>query len=197
VDDPRAIWNQRYRERSAATENGSPSEWLAEHEAALTARAEGRALDLACGTGRNALYLAAVGFTVDALDISDVAVQRLTAAATERGAEVHARVADLEREAGSLPADRYAVVVLINYLQRELFTIIPSVLALGGIVIAETVTRAHIDQLGRPFDPRFVLGPGELATAFVDLRVLHYHEAVVQRGGRPRAVAGIVAERAS
>ena len=64
-------------------------------------------------------------------------------------------------------------------------------------MIAETVTRAHIEQLGRPFDPRFVLEPGELATAFAGLRVLRYQEAVVQRGGRPRAVASIVAERPS
>jgi tellurite methyltransferase len=195
VDDARVTWNERYRSREIA--DHPPSEWLTENEMLIAQRTGGRALDLACGTGRNALYLAAVGFTVDALDISDVAVERLTAVATAHGAEVHARVAYLEREAGSLPADRYAVVVLINYLQRDLFTVIPSTLAPGGIVIAETVTRAHIEQLTRPFDPRFVLEPGELATAFVGLHVLHYHEAVLQRGGRPRAVASIVAERAS
>ncbi|MGI8712969.1 MAG: class I SAM-dependent methyltransferase [Solirubrobacteraceae bacterium] len=193
MDDAREKWNRRYRERDASAEPAAPSEWLTENQAELKRHTGGRALDLACGTGRNALHLAQLGFTVDALDVSDVAIAQLSASAAQQRAAVHAREADLEHE--SLPEQEYDVVALLNYLQRDLFGSIGESLRPGGIVLAETVTRAHIEQLEHPFDPAFALQPGELATAFTGLRVLHYHEGVVQRSGRPRAVASVVAQR--
>ena len=87
------------------------------------------------------------------------------------------------------------MVVLIDYLQRSLFESVPRALAPGGVLIAETVTRAHIEQLGRSFDHRFVLEPGELARAFPGLTVLRSREGIVDRAGRPRAVASLVAVR--
>lgn len=186
MDGPaRETWNARYRERG--TEPGPPSEWLVSNAALLEGT---RALDLACGTGRNSLFLAARGFTVNALDISEVAVQAL-----RETPGVHAHVADLERE--PLPRDAYDVIVLINYLQRDLFAPVAAALAPRGIVIAETVTRAHADELGRPFDRRFLLEPGELRRAFPGLAVRRCEEGLVQRAGRPRAVASIVAQRPS
>lgn len=192
MDDPREKWNRRYREQGPPAARG-PSQWLRENQVQLEQRRGGRALDLACGPGRNALHLAALGLSVEALDISDVAIEQLTAAASDADLAVDARVCDLEHE--RLAAARYDVVVLIDYLQRSLFESVPWALAPGGVVIAETVTRAHIEQLGRSFDPRFVLEPGELARAFPGLTVLRSQEAVVQRSGRPRAVASLVAVR--
>jgi SAM-dependent methyltransferase len=179
----RETWNARYRERG----NGPapPSDWLMQNRSLLAGT---RALDLACGTGRNARFLAGLGFTVDALDISDVAIETL-----EGVAGVRARVADLEREA--LPTGAYDVVLIINYLQRDLFAAAAAALAPSGVLIAETVTRAHVEQLGRSFDSRFLLEPGELRGAFAGLDVLRFEEGVVQRSGRPRAVAALVAQR--
>jgi tellurite methyltransferase len=179
----RETWNARYRERGS--DPGPPSDWLVENQALISGT---RALDLACGTGRNARHLAGLGFTVDALDISDVAIEALQGIAG-----VHARAVDLEREA--LPAGAYDVVLMINYLQRDLFAAAADALAAGGVLIAETVTRAHVEQLRRAFDPRFLLEPGELRDAFPDLHVLRFEEGVVQRSGRPRAVAALVAQR--
>jgi tellurite methyltransferase len=182
----RETWNARYRER--ATGPGPPdplSDWLTQNRALIGGT---RALDLACGTGRNARFLAGLGFTVDALDISDVAIEALDGVPG-----VRARVADLERE--PLPAGVYDVVLIINYLQRDLFAPAAAALAPGGVLIAETVTRAHVEQLGRTFDPRFLLEPGELRDAFPGLEVLRFEEGVVQRSGRPRAVAALVAQR--
>jgi tellurite methyltransferase len=181
----RERWDARYRERGTLA--GPPSDWLATNQALLRGT---RALDLACGTGRNALFLAGLGFTVDALDISQVAIEAL-----RRLPGVNARTVDLERE--PLPAGGYDVVVLINYLQRDLFAGAAAALAPGGVLVAETVTRAHVEQLGRSFDERFVLEPGELRHAFAGLEVLRYEEGVVQRSGRARAVAAIVAQRPS
>jgi SAM-dependent methyltransferase len=181
----RETWDARYRERGTAA--GPPSDWLAANQALLRGT---RALDLACGTGRNALFLAGLGFTVDALDISEVAI-----AALRRVPGVNARTVDLEHE--PLPAGGHDVVVLINYLQRDLFSGAAAALAPGGVLVAETVTRAHVEQLGRSFDERFLLEPGELRHAFGGLRVLRYEEGVVQRSGRARAVSAIVAQRPS
>jgi tellurite methyltransferase len=182
----RETWNARYRERGE--DDGPPtppSDWLVENQALIGGT---RALDLACGAGRNARYLAGLGFTVDALDISDVAIAAL------QGIDgVQARAADLECE--PLPAGAYDVVLMINYLQRDLFAAAANALAPGGVLLAETVTRAHVEQLGRVFDPRFLLEPGELRDAFPGLRVLRFKEGVVQRSGRPRAVAALVAQR--
>jgi len=191
--EARERWNRRYRERDRSADPAPASEWLSENSAEIARRAPGRALDLACGTGRNALHLARCGFTVDALDVSDVAIAALADTAQRHGLAIHARVADLERE--PLPTDRYDVVVLINYLQRSLFEAIPSRLSSEGILVAETVTRAHIEQLGHLFDPRFVLEPRELERAFPSLTVVRYREGVTERAGRPRAVASLLAQR--
>jgi tellurite methyltransferase len=179
----RQTWNARYREHGTAP--GPPSDWLAANQALLRGT---RALDLACGTGRNALFLARLGFAVDALDISEVAIEALQGVPG-----VHAQLVDLERE--PVPTGGHDVVVLINYLQRDLFAGAAAALAPGGVLIAETVTRAHVERLGRSFDERFLLEPGELRHAFGGLEVLRYQEGVVQRSGRPRAVAAIVAQR--
>ncbi len=178
----RETWDARYRERGI---DPDPSDWLVENRELIGGT---RALDLACGTGRNARWLARRGFTVDALDISEVAIGALHGVTG-----IHARVVDLERE--PLPAGPYDVVLLINYLQRDLFAGAAAALAPGGVLVAETVTRAHVEALGRSFDPRFLLEPGELCTAVPGLTVLRFHEGVVERSGRPRAVAGIIAQR--
>lgn len=201
MDDPRAKWNDRYRARPAQSYPPPPSPWLAEHVGALERAREAvagvgvrpRALDCACGAGRNAIHLARLGFTVDALDISDVAITQLATVAAEHELAIDARVADLE--AIALPANEYAAIVVIDYLQRDLYPAVAGALASGGIVIAETFTRAHIEQLGHDFDPRFVLEPGELRRSFPGLEVVAERETLVDRSGRQRAVASVVARR--
>jgi tellurite methyltransferase len=153
----------------------------------------GRALDVACGDGRNAGYLAQLGFAVDAVDVSDVAIEALRAAAVARGLSVHAVLLDLEQ--AGLPGADYDVIVQINYLQRDLFGGLARALAPGGLLILETFTQADLDTLGNHVESRFLLQAGELPAAFPELEVIHHREAVVQHGGRTRAVAGLVARR--
>jgi SAM-dependent methyltransferase len=189
----RARWNQRYTEKGLTPFPDRPSEWLAENRGLLAGPAGRRALDIACGDGRNSVYLAGLGFAVDAVDVSDVAIAALQAAAGERGLPVDARRMDLEIE--PLPVGRYDVVVQISYLQRDLFGALERALRPGGLLVVETVSRAHVEELGKRFDPRFVLDEGELLHAFPDLLVRHYREGVTERSGRPRGVASLVAER--
>ncbi|HTU95619.1 MAG TPA: methyltransferase domain-containing protein, partial [Solirubrobacteraceae bacterium] len=137
--DARERWNHRYRQRGIAAFTHGPSSWLAEQCDLLTGPPGRRALDIACGDGRNAGYLAAqFGFEVDAVDVSDVAVEALRAAAAERGIAVNVAWRDLE--ASGLPAGPYDLIVQIHYLQRDLFGPIAEALGPGGLLVLETFT---------------------------------------------------------
>ena len=195
LDPPgaRERWNRRYAARGVRVFSGAPSEWLTENRSVLSGSGGRRALDVACGDGRNAAYLARLGFEVDAVDISDVVIDALQAAAIHRGLAVNALRLDLERD--PLPGSDYDLVVQLNYLQRSLFEPIAQALTPGGILILETVTRAHVEELGNQFDPRFLLDHNELLGSFPGLEVLRYEECVAERSGRPRAVASLVARR--
>ena len=183
-------WNERYSEGFEPFA-AAPATWLVEHASLL--RGGGRALDVACGNGRNAAYLAQRGYDVEAIDVSDVAIDALRAAARERGLAVTPSVVDLERE--PLPAGPYDVIVTMNFLQRDLFGPLQDALAPGGLLFYETLGTAHVEELGHSFNPDYLLDRGELLRAFADLEVIAHHEGVVQRAGGARGVESIVARR--
>ena len=83
----------------------------------------------------------------------------------------------------------------MNFLQRALLPALRDALRPGGLLVYETFGRAHIDELGREFNPDYVLGHNELLRAFGELHVRHYREGVVERGGGQRGLASIVAQR--
>ncbi len=186
-------WNERYAEPEREWMPESPAEWLAEHAGLLPGG--GRALDVACGDGRNALYLAQLGYMVDAIDVSDVAIEALRTQTRARGLSmtIAPRVVDLERE--PLPVGPYDVIVMMNFLQRDLFGPLQQALAPGGLLVFETLARCHVDELGHSFNPAYLLAPGELRAVFADLEIVAHHEGVAQRSGGARGVAGIVARR--
>jgi len=191
--DARDRWNERYAQADREWLPETPAEWLVEHEALLTG--SGRALDVACGDGRNALYLAQLGYMVDAIDVSDVAIGAVRATVQARGLTmtIAPRVVDLERE--PLPAGPYDVIVMLNFLQRDLFAPAAQALAPGGLLLFETLDRSHVDELGHSFNPAYLVEPGELLSAFDGLEVVDHREGVAQRSGSPRGVAGVVARR--
>src|SRR5882724_5869534 len=142
----------------------------------------GRALDIAAGKGRNALYLAERGFEVVAVDISRVALD---------AARRHAQQLDLEQ---SFPEGEYDLILNINYLQRSLIPKIKAALRVGGHVIFETYS---IDQqvIGHPTNPNYLLAHNELLDHFRDFRVLYYREGKFSDGGEPSFCAGIFAQK--
>jgi 2-polyprenyl-3-methyl-5-hydroxy-6-metoxy-1,4-benzoquinol methylase len=193
----RERWNGRYDGAGFEAFPARPAEWLVEHGALLRERAgrgsEPRALDVACGDGRNARRLAELGFRVDAVDVSDVAIDALRSAAAAIGLAVDARVVDLERDA--LPVEAYDVVICMNYLQRDLFGRLRDALRPGGVLIYETFARSHVEELGKRFDPAYVLDRNELLHAFAGLHVRHYREGIAERRGESHGVASLVAQR--
>ena len=149
----------------------------------------GRALDVAMGEGRNAIYLARLGFTVEGVDISPVAVAKALAAARSAGVEIAAQVADLE-DGYEIAPGAYDVILVFRYLQRSLFPALVAGLRPGGVIVYETYI-AEQAQLSRPRNPAHLLEHNELLHAFADLRVLRYREGLVDG----RYVAGIIALR--
>lgn len=163
----RERWNERYRRVGAETFGRAPSDWLVQQRPRLEASPAGRALDVACGGGRNALFLAEIGFEVDAVDVSDVAVERLRAVAAQRELSVNAVRADLED--APFPHSTYQVIINFNVLLRSLFAPIQRALAPGGLLVLETWRQ-------EPGRRRHALCADELLRAFTGLEILAHAE---------------------
>jgi SAM-dependent methyltransferase len=125
---------------------------------------QGEVLDLACGGGRHAHLLAALGHPVLAVDRD---AQALASAAGQR---IVTRQIDLEAEDASWPfaAERFAGIVVTNYLHRPLFAHLLRSLAPGGILIYETFAQGN-EQFGKPSNPLFLLKPGELLDVIANI----------------------------
>jgi len=143
----------------------------------------GRALDLACGTGRNALWLAEHGWKVTAVDRSEAAIRGL------RGL-VDARIADLEAGEFAIGVDAWDLILMSHYLQRDLFEPVKLGLKSGGLAIVIV----HLFEPGHE-SSRFSLHPGELANSFEDWEILYSREGKPVRNPQGRAVAEIVARK--
>lgn len=171
-EDERARWDRRYAEGDYVP-RAAPTPFLLQW---LPHVPVGRALDVATGTGRNALHLAVAGFDVDAVDISPVALERARAEAERRALRVRWAVADLDHD--PLPRDGYALINVARYRNRALWPRLAAALAPDGWIVVEHHLRTERTDAGGPSDPAFRLEPGELLGAFGHLRVVHYSEAV-------------------
>jgi tellurite methyltransferase len=179
-------WNEHYA-GSAPVDSAADPLLI---EAAEMLRA-GRALDLACGAGRHALYLARLGWRVTAVDSSSVAIGQLRAQAA--GLPLDARLADLEHGEFPIPPDTYQLICDFYYLQRDLFPQIRAGVHPGGVFAGAM----HLFDEGPqrvPRNPDFQLQPGELRSLFDGWKVLYYSEG--RDPGRSRRAARIVARRA-
>ncbi len=184
-------WDKRYRQGSYQTRT-HPTELLA---AWLPRLPRGRALDVACGAGRNALYLAEAGYEVDAIDISSVALDRLRETAQARGVKITCIETDLE--SGELPNQRYDLIVMARYTQPSLIPRLIGLLRTDGHFLCEEHLANDRDVSGTS-DPAFRMAPNELLKLAADLRVLFYKEAIVDDpDGRQSALAQLVACRGS
>lgn len=159
----------------------------------------GPTLDLACGKGRNGLYLASLNQPVTFLDydeesIAEIGMQLVMEdwTATCNTWEVDLEVADFQ----GLPAQHYGCVVVFRYLHRPLFEQLKASVTPGGLIIYETFT-VHQTEYGRPKNPDFLLKDGELLNTFAGWEVLHNYEGktISDDGVTPQAIAQIVARK--
>ncbi len=187
MENPRDKWNRRWRERN--DDELVADSWLIEVSDLLPV---GRALDLACGRGRNALELARRGFSVTALDHSDVALAQLAAVTAAEGLLIECQRCDLERQPPLLRHD-YDLALCFFYLHRPLLPWMLESVRAGGLVVLRTFSSAGRFQPGE-LDSQFVLQPGELLTIFSGWEILRHEEGLEpsRKGG---SLAGIVARK--
>jgi tellurite methyltransferase len=138
----------------------------------------GPVLDLACGNGRNGIYLTTRGVPVVLCDISEEALSRARKLAREQGVTPGFRVLDLEIGGPApLEEDTYGGMIVFRYLHRPLIPAIKASIGSGGILIYETFT---VDQVryGKPTNPDYLLRPNELGQWFAEWEILHYSEGI-------------------
>jgi tellurite methyltransferase len=182
-------WNERYRSEQRAEEDleAAPTPLLIETAKRLQT---GKALDLACGTGRNALCLAEHGWSVTAVDGSPVAIEILRQRASERGIHVDARVADLEGGEYRIEPSTWDLIAICYYLQRDLFDPAKRGLTPRGVLLAIV----HIAEPGE--EPTYKrLKSGELESYFQGWEILHHYEGKPNDTAHQRSVAEIVARQ--
>lgn len=135
-----------------------PSEWVCKHAAHI--KAGGHVLDMACGSGRNARWLAANGWKVEAVDRDMAALGSLQGIAN-----LHTTMADLEDAPWPYDALQFDGIVVCRYLHRPLLLQLTRSLKPGGILIYETFMVGN-ERFGKPSNPEFLLKPDELMETY-------------------------------
>jgi len=175
-------WDEKYRAGYGAA--GTPEPLLVQ---AIKDVAPGLALDIACGRGRNAIFLDTNGWQVTALDSSQVAISELPHT-------IHPSLTDLESPDFQLAPAAYHLICDCYYLYRPLFPQLRSALKPGGLLVA-VIPMFDDDPSISPMNPAYLCQPGELKSIFSDWEIRHSHE------GKPapsrRRVAELIARKPS
>jgi SAM-dependent methyltransferase len=149
--------------------SSEPARWLVEHAHLLPL--VGDALDVACGRGRHAMWLAQRGLRTLGVDRDAAALDALRNESVARGLEIRTAFLDLETGEWVLGRERYDVIVVVRYLYRPLFPRLRDALRAGGVLVYETFIKAQAAR-GKPTNPEFLLDPGELRELVEPLEVL-------------------------
>ena len=178
-------WNERYQSGTRTLDDPTP----------LVIRIAGTlipglALDLASGTGRNALWLAEQGWRVTAVDGAAPALGILGELAQHAGLQIQLLRADLSKGEFNPLRNEWDLVLICYYLQRELFNTAKAAVRPGGVLLSIVHTTEGNEE---PTPNRMY--PGELQTYFGGWEILHSYEGQPEDPAHKRAVAEIVARR--
>lgn len=149
------------------------------------------ALDLACGTGRDAVYMAMQGLKVNAWDNLPDALERCARLAARNGVSIHTECRDVERSP-VIPSQAFDVVTCFNFLHRPLMPPIRDCIKPGGFVVYETFTLEQQRRFGKPKSDAHLLNPDELRQLFDGCNIIHYDEHLA---APRRFVASMIARR--
>jgi len=156
-------WNEKYQNNQIPNE---PIKLVQDYAKLATGR---KALDIACGMGRHSKYLATLGFEVDALDVSSVAIASLQGLKN-----IHAIEVDFDTY--RLPTEKYDLIVCTYFLERKLFPQMIAALKPNGIILMETFLHDEVNER-QPSNPAFMLNTGELEAYFEEkCELLHIPE---------------------
>jgi SAM-dependent methyltransferase len=165
-------WNEKYASRPGAL--GSPDRFLSDN---LSYLAKGTVLDVACGNGRNSIFLASSGFSVMGVDISQVALAQLDQFSNAKKLSVTTKRIDLEHGETDFSATfkPYGNIVIINYKPGDLlWKALPTLLVTGGVLVYCTFNTKHHEKHG--FPERFCIEPGLYKTPPPSLSLLSFEE---------------------
>ncbi|MGZ3493503.1 MAG: class I SAM-dependent methyltransferase [Thermodesulfobacteriota bacterium] len=183
-------WDKRFGEKEFAL-GKEPNPFLKKNIHLLP---RGKALDIATGEGRNAVFLAQHGFEVDAVDISKKGLRKAQELSLEKGVKINTFAVDLDRF--QIEKERYDLIANFYFLKRRLIPRIKKGLRKGGRVIFETYILDHRELgTGGPKQAKYFLKPNELIRFFKNFRILFYREGTFREGGKRKAVASLVAEK--
>jgi SAM-dependent methyltransferase len=183
-------WNERFLAGEHSQRAADPFVITsADYWGLLQARS---AADLACGAGRNAIYLAEQGFETTAVDFAEAALAIARDRAQERGLDLQTLRIDLEAPDADLGAEAFDLIVVVHFLHRPLFNVIKRALKPGGLIVYKTYTSDQLALPHGPTNPAYVLQPNELLREFPDYRVLRYEERISGEG-----TAAILAQKPS
>ena len=179
-------WNTRYAAEAPPHE---PSAVLVGLADLLPTR--GRALDVAGGGGRHAIWLAQRGLDVTLADVSPVGLALARQRAAEAGVTIETLETDLED--GEFPVGPWDLIVSVCYVRRSLFAVYPSVLAPGGTRAVVQPTRKNLERHAKP--PRdYLLEDGELPGLLSGLAVVYYKEGWLADGRHDAVIVGRAAD---
>lgn len=181
--DDKTRWNQKHQQVPMPVE---PSEIVVKYVKPTGTK---KALDIACGIGRNTHYLADIGYEVDAVDLSDYALAQINA--SDR---IH--IVEFDLTDYTINHNAYDLIININFLERKLFPSMLQGLKDDGILIFETFITAHDEGYHNPSNPDFLLQPQELLNVFLPLEVLLYDERdAINMHGEKVKIASFVGKK--
>lgn len=176
MESDRIKWNSRFASQESFL-GRRPSPFLEREMGRIKQLLPGRrALDIACGEGRNSIFLAGQGFRVTGIDISEVGLAKAAGRAAAEGVEVEFVCADLE---SFRPAGSYDLVINFNFLLRQLIPLEVGLLSPGGIILFDSILATP--AMPPPSNPDFYLQPGELLSLFSphDGEILFHEESLL------------------
>jgi SAM-dependent methyltransferase len=182
-----ADWNERYKQGF----HEEPDPFVVDVIAGIVA---GRALDVACGAGRHAIWLAERGWKVTAVDNSSAAIEILQQHAREKAVAISSDIADLERHEFLIRPESYDLILICKYLQWDLFPSIKAGVPLGGIVVA-AIAMVDDSPGTKPMNPAYLVRPGDLRAQFEGWELIRDCEG--RPPGHQRQRAEIAARRIS
>ncbi|WP_179295479.1 class I SAM-dependent methyltransferase [Bacillus sp. FJAT-45350] len=171
--DTKTKWNNKHQQHIKNLNQPRPNERLKNLSSYFTGE---QALDIACGLGANSFYLAELGYQVDSLDISDVAIQFIKTKVDEQRLSVTPRLCDLTELSRTIESDKiYDLVVVTYYLDRAIFPFIKTIINENGYVFMETFYKSSYHKKEGVSD-KFKLNSNELLSEFADWHILFYEE---------------------
>lgn len=152
---------------------------------------KGRVLDLACGTGRHAIWLAQQGFEVDAIDRDPIAISTM-----KDTKNITSYAQDLETNTPPKFEHNYDGIIVSRYLHRPLLKMLAEILNPGGVLIYETFMLGN-ERYGKPSNPHFLLLPDELLNTYTPLLNIIDFEQGEEHRPRSAVIQRICAQKAA